>query len=315
MAGLLAGNMLRRHDVRILEKSDKLPDNHKAVLRFRNMGVSDATGIPFEKTTVRKGFWTGKEVKDTLTLAEANAYSLIVTGGADVFPRSANNLSTETRYIAPSDFVAQMAKNLNIEFGTDFSLTQNYKGHEVHTPVISTLPMPVMMDLVGWDRKNIQFNARPIYVFRCKISTPNFHIHQTLYSTGADWYRASIHRNQLIIEMMDATQPEMENWSAGGLYGFANGVIRAFIGGSHAQEIELSDFEVKRQHLGKITEIDEEERKKFILHLTDVYGIYSLGRFATWRPLLLDDLVKDIKQIETLISSESTYSRRLTPCL
>lgn len=41
------------------------------------------------------------------------------------------------------------------------------------------------------------------------------------------------------------------------------------------------------------------------------YGIYSLGRFATWRQILMDDVVKDVKVIEQLIEQRDNYSRRL----
>jgi hypothetical protein len=39
--------------------------------------------------------------------------------------------------------------------------------------------------------------------------------------------------------------------------------------------------------------------------------MYSVGRFATWRQLLLDDVVKDIELVGKWISAGSNYARRV----
>lgn len=58
----------------------------------------------------------------------------------------------------------------------------------------------------------------------------------------------------------------------------------------------------------KITPIDDEERLSFIHWATDKHGVYSLGRFATWRPkVLLDDLVEDIRLIDRWTGSKNLY--------
>jgi diacylglycerol kinase family enzyme len=57
--------------------------------------------------------------------------------------------------------------------------------------------------------------------------------------------------------------------------------------------------ELRRQTYNKIIPIDDESRKRFMLWATNNCHVYSLGRFATWRPgLLLDDLVKDVRLID-----------------
>ena len=52
---------------------------------------------------------------------------------------------------------------------------------------------------------------------------------------------------------------------------------------------------------GKLLPIEEKVRKEFILYLTQKYNIFSVGRFATWRQLLLDDIVDDINVIDNMI--------------
>ncbi len=55
------------------------------------------------------------------------------------------------------------------------------------------------------------------------------------------------------------------------------------------------------QRYAKIRPANERLRQDFIVHATEKFGIYSLGRFATWRPgLLLDDVVKDIAVIQKI---------------
>ena len=45
--------------------------------------------------------------------------------------------------------------------------------------------------------------------------------------------------------------------------------------------------------------------------MTDTYKIYSVGRFATWRQLLLDDVVEDIAIVEEFISNQDNYKRKM----
>ena len=48
-----------------------------------------------------------------------------------------------------------------------------------------------------------------------------------------------------------------------------------------------------------------------MLWASEKFGIYSFGRFATWRPgLLLDDLIHDLTVIRRL-ANEGTYSKRI----
>jgi hypothetical protein len=64
------------------------------------------------------------------------------------------------------------------------------------------------------------------------------------------------------------------------------------------------------QQYSKILPISDSERKKFIIWLTDEWGIYSLGRFATWRPgLLMDDVVNDVRVIRKIIT-DGHYDHR-----
>jgi hypothetical protein len=130
------------------------------------------------------------------------------------------------------------------------------------------------------------FEHTSIKVKRFRI--PGADVFQTIYfpSPFTPVYRASITGDLLIIE---ATQ-EMSHSD------FLD-VERAF----DIREAEhLVDVE---QRYGKIASVDEVWRKHFIHEMTARYNIYSLGRFGTWRNVLLDDIVNDISVIKRLIKS------------
>ena len=74
---------------------------------------------------------------------------------------------------------------------------------------------------------------------------------------------------------------------------------------------KLNDLKSSSQKYGKIRPINEELRKEFIYEMTDTYKIYSVGRLATWRQLLLDDVVEDIAIVEEFISNQDNYKRKM----
>lgn len=301
MAGLLAANMLRRHHPIVLEQQDRLPHNHSALLRFRSTAVSDATGIPFKKVLVRKGIWDGEKIVNACTISLANLYSQRAMPGV-VESRSIWNLEPEVRWIAPPDFIEQMAKGVNVNFAHNVRLEE--LSGDKQDVIISTVPMPTVTrmpgKLAGRNSRSIIFHHFAVYTTKMPILSPECHIYQTVYnaSDAGLWYRASIHGNELTVESSSDHLEKVD------LCRLLLGVFRINIEGT-------SEVTTHRNAFGKIKSIPEDLRRDFIVHLTETQNIYSLGRFATWRPgLLLDDLVKDITIIERLITAGS-YARKL----
>jgi hypothetical protein len=73
--------------------------------------------------------------------------------------------------------------------------------------------------------------------------------------------------------------------------------------------LEVGKATFTRSRYAKINPVEDELRKGFMHWATDQYNIFSLGRFATWRPgLLLDDLVQDVRKIAQW--SEDRYEVR-----
>lgn len=296
MAGLVAANILRRHQVVVLERAPELPRNHTAVLRFRSLATSDATGVPFSRGVVRKGLWDGERVINEPTLAHLNAYSAIVTAG-ELHDRSIFNLRSEERWLAPVDFVEQMARCVDIKFEVSCDLSaMSQKGKPI---IISTIPMPFAMDQFGW-RDKPEFKYLPVWTLKAQLLQPITTVCQTLYQTNeSDWYRATIHNQELTLEYMFDPTPLGSQFPVNlalEKFGYTKGLFNRMV--------------VNKIAIGKILPINEAVRKRFMLWMTEKHNVYSLGRFATWRNILLDDVVSDVKTIEAMIEKETTYEQR-----
>jgi hypothetical protein len=300
LAGLLAATMLRRYRPVIHEAQPSLPHNHEALLRFRTDDVSRVTGIPFRKVRVLKGICDQDGIVHTTpNLRFSNQYALKVTG--EIIDRSIMNLDPAERFIAPPNLIAQLAEGLRIEYNS--SMSWHWQGNETE-PTISTIPMPALMSMAGWDAP--KFNFRTITTITADIISPPIEVYQTLYYPGEEaWYRCSITGNHLIIEIMGAHDNDVHY-----IQNALRNVTSDF-GMSQYNEIEFDNVDLKTQSYGKIAPIDNNIRQQFILAMSDRYGIYSVGRYATWRNILLDDVVNDVRQVEKFITQRNSYVKKL----
>lgn len=66
-----------------------------------------------------------------------------------------------------------------------------------------------------------------------------------------------------------------------------------------------TELDETTQRYGKIAPIDAAQRKQIIYLLTRDHGIYSIGRFATWRNILLDDVVSDAIAVKSLMTASA----------
>lgn len=303
MAGLIAASILRRHAPSIYEAAPSLPNNHEALLRFRTPDVSKATGIPFEKVRVQKAIAFEGQILTSGNLRLSNMYSQKVTD--KVMGRSIDKLESEDRFIAPDDFVGLLSVGANIHYSKALDLEMLEASADSGEPIISTIPMPVLMKIVGWEKiPDFQFQA--IHTLTCQIDHPDVKVFQTLYSPDSEdsWYRASLTGSRLIIEALDDYQrmASMSMWQE---------EIRKILALFGIFGATISDVRTKTQKFGKIVPISNKDRMEFIQTMTDRYNLYSLGRFATWKQILLDDLVKDVETIEKFMGEKSRYLRTL----
>jgi hypothetical protein len=300
LAGLLAANVLRSFSPEIREAKSELPNNHGALLRFRTDKVGTACAIPFKKVKVQKAIKYDGNIITTPNLFLSNLYSQKVTG--EILSRSINNLEPTHRYIAPWHLIEMMAKNCTINYNCPLTSDEVNFGEENYNfdePKISTIPMPMLMKIVGW--KDIpDFPHQKIWTQKGRINKPNCDVYQTIYYPDplVPYYRISLIGDVVISEYI--SEPD----TAIGPH--LMGVLMDDFGVQPESIIEMSQ---SQQTYGKIQPIDENLRKQFIFEMTTKNNIYSLGRFATWRQLLLDDVVEDCQHIERFINSSSGYSR------
>jgi hypothetical protein len=121
-------------------------------------------------------------------------------------------------------------------------------------------------------------------------------VYQTIYFPDPEQpvYRASITDDLLIVE--STREPDILEM---------NNVMEAF--GIYTLNDDLGRVE---QRYGKIVPLPTEPRRALLTRLTTQHSIYSLGRFATWRNVLLDDVVADLAVIRRLLRA-SEYDQRL----
>lgn len=301
LAGLITACRIK--DADIYEAGSRV-ENHKALLRFRDQSVSLLTGIPFREVSVHKGIYFKDSVHAACTIEMANKYSRKVTG--KYTGRSIWNLDAVKRYIAPSDFYDQLAERHNHRIAWNCPLDHVYY-HDV-TPRISTVPLPVMIDTCGLANVEFQFEKMAIVVDRYRLPEGT-DLYQTIYFPEEDLrtFRASITGDLLIVESIPGDNPaDAFCWKQDSAQDELCEVIAAF--GMIPIEFDLTLLESVHQQYGKIIELPRELRESILYELTRDYNIFSIGRFATWRNILLDDVVKDIEVVERLLQA-SDYNR------
>lgn len=300
MAGLIAANVLRKHNPIVYEAKSELPHNHKALLRFRTDKVSIATGIPFKKVSIRKAIWHDGKLYNESNLRFDNLYSQKVTG--TVAKRSIENFHGEVRYIAPHDFVERLAEGVEIEYN-----------HKVEKPsdgvAISTLPMPLNMKISGL-ADSTKYEFTEICSVNFFIEEPLVDVYQTIYDVDENtpFYRLSISGNEGIFEgrkeVIDALLEKDPYFNS------ARIILWQYFGINNA---EFTTPAKVVQPLGKIIPVDDTARRNNILNLSREKQIYSLGRFATWRQIMLDDVIGDIDVIEKIMKQDN-YNKTLYMC-
>ena len=304
MAGLLVARMLklRGHSVTVLEKQKELPNNHNSVLRFRSNVVCDITGIPFKKVQMVKG-----TVPYLNPVAEALAYSYKTTGTYSTDRSITQGLTIADRWIAPPDFIKQLAAGVDIKFNCAFEplVDSTYS-----VPCISTILMPALLDAIDYPHvvNFSKFKSKAGSVLRGNIENCNAYASLYVPDPGYAFYRISITGDEFICEF-----PNDGDLSGAGeqlaIDLFSEQAMMLL--GFKFDKNRIIKMNFIKQPYAKIEHIDERDRKQFLSYATDNFNIYSLGRYATWRPgLLLDDLVKDVKLIEGWIMGNNNYDVR-----
>jgi hypothetical protein len=292
LAGLIAAHAWPASQV--LEAAPQPKASHKALLRFRSDAVARLVGIDFRKVKVHKGIWAEGAYQQS-SIRWANLYAQKVLGAGQLKgDRSIWNLDSVERFIAPDDLYEQLVASVGdrIQWNTPTSF------EETAGPVISTAPLPVMLESLGVIPP-VAFSRSGITVRRWTV--PGADVFQTVYFPDPELsvYRASITGDTLIVECVDESIwpfDNMDEWEIQKAFGI--------------KMLDCQPLDKVDQKYGKIAPIDDAVRKQLLFKLTHENNIYSLGRFATWRNILLDDVVEDVAAIKKLLKANSAYDIR-----
>lgn len=301
MSGLLAAAMLRSELGTCYEKQDALPNNHSAVLRFRSSVVGDTLNIPFKKVQAMKAIEPHRN-----PIADALSYSKKTNGAYTLRSVATAKGEIVERYIAPKDFIQKMADRVkSIEFGVDY-FGEDFPPDEI-VPTISTIPMPALMQALGY-REGLRpnFDYRKSTNIVMQIADCNAYASLYVPDPSSPISRISLTGDELVAECSHNLA-----WQEGTTQEVADVAMQAAAMMGIEGEWVLS-IRPKEQSYAKILPCDERLRRRFIVWATDKFKIYSLGRYATWRPgLLQDDVVDDVRKIQEMIRSDDDYGRKL----
>jgi hypothetical protein len=293
MAGLLAANMLgQRSEVAVYEKQPSLPNNHSAVLRFRSSTIGDVLGIPFKKVNVVKTVIPWRN-----PVADALAYSAKNTGVMRSDRSIIDGEGVVERFIAPPDLIKRMEGSLDISYGREYGWMKQ------GNPVISTAPMLTLMAILNYPyRSTINFNTRPGWNIKATVPGLDAYASIAVPSPAHLFSRISVTGNEVIVEV-PGWDRDLEHDHIGDM--MLQSALE-LLGVDNPLQVEAKFL---RQPYAKILPIDEGARREFIYWASHEHQVFSLGRYATWRPkLLLDDLVKDVRLIEGWINRADNYA-------
>lgn len=288
-SGLIAATQFKTADVfEIGERAQ----SHNALLRFKSDVIARMTGISFRRVRVQKAICMDGAVYQKPTIYLSNMYSKKVTG--KILSRSINDISAVDRFIAPNDFYDRLIETIGesrIHWGETIDFIND------RNPSLSTIPMNVIADMTecGQVLKDQSFNYKSIFVYVGKVIGAD--VFQTIYFPGPETgvYRVSITGDTLIVEsIVDLDEGDLDY------------VISPF--GIFRDDIQDGSLAKRSQRYGKISPIDERARRSFVLSLTVNHNVYSLGRFAVWKNILLDHLAGDIDVIKQ-VSANDEYRR------
>lgn len=292
-AGLIAAQMLRRelYDVTVYERNNELPLNHVSVLRFRTDALQKALGVPLKKVRVIKDVVDSRGI-----IADSLSYAKKVTGEYRTDRSVPIEPEVVERYIYDGNLSEFLSQGLNISYGVDIKEFPDWLFGPHST--ISTIPMD---SFTGGVTKE-EFKRTSSTCITARLIGVDAYL--SAYVSNPDSYIARISVTGSLIQV-DLSQEVVESVS---VHAAQSILAEAY----ELLGISLIDDQDVRVHYGsstKLLPIDERERKRIIMKLTDEFNIYSVGRQATWRPkLLLDDVVDDVRKVIMMLRG---YSNKL----
>lgn len=296
LAGAISYGYFSSHLPEIYESREAFGSTHKAILRFKDLNIGYLLGVPLEEIEVSKSIYYQGQFVDINPMV-SNLYSKKVAKG--IYDRSIITEGEVKRFIANRDFEISGIHYEKTLVKLERGLCYFSDGTEVVFDVcISTIPLPFMMKAIGISGTDLKIESYDIQVARIFVKT-DCRVYQTIYfpELQLNIYRATLEPGVLIVEFVGGQLDEKE-WN--------------YVLGSFGLEwSDLGEKEIFTQKMGKIVEMDDLQRKDLILRLTEEFGVYSFGRYATWRNISSEHLLKDLRVIDKLLKLDKRYQMRL----
>lgn len=283
--------------------------DHLAVMRFRDERVPLMLGAEYTSVLVKKAIFSEGKFFDHCNPRFNNLYSLKTTG--QISSRSIESVEDSKRFIINEISKIRLGTNqisygqklVRIECSNSESVAVFKCGEKetrfVYDFCISTIPMPSILKATGQSIGADAFKCNPVWISKFETNTHSS-VYQTIYfpDQSTQVYRASLEGKSLTIESMDVLEQSDEELACGA-FGLA----------SHQYTKIFSD---RKKTMGKLVPIDSATRKSIICNLTDKFRIYSLGRYAIWKSIRSDEVVKDVEAIRAMMCSRySTIQSRI----
>ena len=314
LSGLIAANLLRArgYEVDVFERQGALPDNHQAVLRFRSPALGEVLGIPFKRVRAilcvapTRGPFIGPN-----PIGASFAYSFATTGIRRTdrsITRLLDGPQIVDRWIAPPDFREILLERIqkDVHFKHYWSPSQHVKGDR---PMISTIPMNALLKMVKGKKPFIdqpEFQANSYVAVTADLFDMDAYgsMYNTQPSEHSPWTRISFTGSMV---SMEVSLTLIKKGTTMNYDLLLENVLDDFFGPSIG--FKKDQLKIYFSKTDRILPIPDRFRKAFIMHLTDRHNVYSLGRFATWRPgMLLDEIIQDTSIIASMIEG-NTASR------
>lgn len=264
---------------------------HKAVMRIRDPKIGYLLGCNLTKIQVHKMVFFDGQLHSQPSIIFNNLYSLKLYNHLDF--KSINELGFVDRYLIREDIscpgIRYNHKLISVKKGElTFEVVGKGEKRIEYDFCISTIPMPVILNSAGISLNKIKFTSNPISVTLLELYTDSY-VHQTVYFPEKKFnaYRVTLERSVIIIE--GTKEPKEQE---------IREILRCF-------GLGLNDIKISRPHhqkVGKMIPIQDDFRRLHIMNLSRNFNIFSLGRFAIWKPIRVDHLVHDLEKIKRLTS-------------
>lgn len=296
LTGLVAAKILEDRQPLIIERNAAIYDPNRR-MRFRTPVLAQFARQPLESVLIEKGYekWLNP-VADGMSYSRKcygisiNTADLLVSTGM------------HQRYVSAPDLVTALATSAKIEFNTEY----DFKSKQKEELVISTLPMPVLMEKLDYE-SSLDFRTYRTVRVRAKVKNFDAYLSLLLPSPRTIASRVILMGNELEIEI---PRPELDEagvnaWFASwGDADWMNCARRAMesIGDNQPEFIEPPVAEIDSHP--KFLAVSHDERMKFMTWARNEHNIASVGKFAQWWPAVtMEDVVIQLNTIREQIAN------------